>query len=226
MSVAEQLLDHERALLTEVFGTNPFSKYSSFEVYEIASECEAHNGMHIQAEDMIVEAVDGDGSALPAGTAGRLLVTNLHNYAMPFIRYEIGDLATIDPAPCACGRQLPRLVGIVGRMSELIVTPSGRLVFGADLGLETFGPLGVRQFRVEQDEAGNVVAFLEWHTSVSPDTRIQGETAIRTTLEAAIGEDIPVEVRSVDHIAPHPSGKHLVVTSELASRTKNARSND
>ena len=223
ISGAEQLLDHERALLTEVFGTNPFSKYSSFEVYEIASECSAHNGMHVQAEDIVVEIVNEDGSAAAPSRVGRVLVTNLHNYAMPFIRYELGDLAAIDTTPCECGRHFPRLVGIVGRMSELIVTPSCRRVFGADLGLETFGPLGVRQFRVEQDEASNVVALLEWHSVVPMETRAEGEEAIRTTLEAAIGEGIPVEVRSVDHIEPHPSGKHLVVTSKLASRTENAQ---
>jgi len=223
ISGAEQLLDHERALLTEVFGTNPFSKYSSFEVYEIASECAAHTGMHIQAEDVVVEVVDEEGAAAAPGTVGRVLVTNLHNYAMPFIRYELGDLAAIDTSPCACGRYLPRLVGIVGRMSELIVTPSGRSVFGADLGLETFGPLGVRQFRVEQDETGKVVALLEWHSQVPDDSRAHGEVAIQTTLEAAIREGVHVEVRSVDHIDPHPSGKHLVVTSKLASRTHNAQ---
>ncbi|MBN1151702.1 MAG: phenylacetate--CoA ligase family protein, partial [Dehalococcoidia bacterium] len=126
ISGAEQLLDHERALLTEVFGTNPFSKYSAFEVYEIASECSAHKGMHIQAEDIVVEVVNEDGSAAAPDRMGRVIVTNLHNYAMPFIRYELGDLAAIDPTPCECGRHLPRLVGIVGRMSELIVTPSDR----------------------------------------------------------------------------------------------------
>lgn len=220
---AEQLLDHERALLTEVFGTNPFSKYSSFEVYEIASECPAHSGMHIQAEDVIVEIVNEDGSTAPPGRTGRGLVTNLHNYAMPFIRYELGDLAAIYPTPCECGRTHHRLIGMVGRMSELIVTPSGRRVFGADLGLETFGPLGVRQFRVEQDRTGDVAALIEWHSSVSTETRAQGEARIRSTLEAAIGEGVPVAVRTVDHLEPHASGKHLVVTSDLASRIASAQ---
>jgi len=225
ISGGEQLLDHERTLLTDVFGTNPFSKYSSFEVYDIASECQAHDGMHIQAEDMVVEVVDDNGSAVPPGKMGRLLVTNLHNHAMPFIRYEIGDLGAIDVAPCACGRELPRLVGMVGRMSELIATPSGRLVFGADLGLDTFGPLGVRQFRVEQDLAGSVTAFLEWHSELSPESRREGEGTILRTLETAIGDDVPIDVCSVPHIAPHPSGKHLVVTSMLASRTGQWASN-
>jgi len=226
VSVGEQLLPHERTLLRDVFGSEPFSKYSSFEVYDIASECPAHDGLHVQAEDVIVEVVDENGQRATDGSLGQLVVTNLHNYAMPLIRYEIGDLSAIRHDRCSCGRWLPRLVNMVGRMSELIVTPSGRRVFGADLGLDAFDALGVRQFRIEQDGEGKVVAQLEWRSTTSEDQRAAGEERVAQALRMAIGENVPVSARTVDRLMPHPSGKHLVISSRLASRLASRASGD
>jgi phenylacetate-CoA ligase len=219
VSGGEQLLDHERESLTEVFGLQPFSKYGAFEAYDIASECAAHAGLHIQTEDIIVEIVDDDGRPVPPGCTGHILITNLHNYAMPFIRYAIGDVGAIATAKCDCGRELPRLVGMLGRMSELIVTPSGRRVFGADLGLESLGPLGVREFKIVQHDIAETSAFLVWHDDIPAESRAEGEARIRGTLEQAIGEGVRVRVQSVEHIEPTRAGKYCVVVSEVAPRS-------
>ena len=105
----EQLLDYQRELITDVFGTEPYSNYSSFENWEMASECPSHSGMHVNAEDIILELVDEGGAPTPRGEHGRILITNLHNYGMPFIRYENGDYSSLAEAPCPCGRGLPLL---------------------------------------------------------------------------------------------------------------------
>jgi len=214
----EQLYPHERRLLRETFGSEPYSVYSSFEVFEIAGECQAHAGLHVHAEDVVVEVVDEAGMPAPAGHAGHLLITNLHNYVMPFIRYAIGDIGTLDSTPCACGRQLPRLVGVVGRTSELIVAPDGRRVFAADLGLESFSSFGVKQFRIVQHELHHVVAFIVWHPDVGQDARVERGRQIAKTLRDRVGPGIEVETETVEHIEPTAAGKHLVVVSTLASR--------
>jgi len=214
----EQLYPHERCLLRETWGTEPYSVYSSYEVFEIAGECEAHAGLHVQAEDVVVEVVDEEGLPAQAGHPGRLLVTNLHSHAMPFLRYEIGDIGTLAPAPCACGRQLPRLAGVVGRASELIVAPDGRRIFAADLGLESFSSLGVRQFRIVQQTLGEMVAFIVWHSEVSPEAREERGRKLSEALRGRVGPGIDVKVESVEHIEPTAAGKHLVVVSKLSSR--------
>ena len=218
VSMAEQLYPHERRLLREVFGAEPYSRYSAYEAYDIASECEAHEGLHVQSEDIVVEVVDEAGMTVPAGHPGRILLTNLHNYAMPFMRYEIGDSGTLGWTPCRCGRQLPRLVGVVGRVCELIVTRSGRRVFAADLGLESFGLLGVRQFRIVQHELDRVVAYIVWHSNVDSDTRADREQRIIETLRRRIGQGVTITVEAVDSIEPTPAGKHMVVVSKCLPR--------
>ncbi|MBN1152840.1 MAG: phenylacetate--CoA ligase family protein, partial [Dehalococcoidia bacterium] len=103
----EQLFDEQRELLQRVFGRQPFSRYSSFENFEIAMECEAHYGMHVNAEDLIVEIVDDEGRPLPPGVRGHLLVTNLHEFGMPLVRYDTDDESSWSEQPCSCRRQLP-----------------------------------------------------------------------------------------------------------------------
>ncbi len=219
VSGGEQLMDHERALLKEVFETEPFSKYSSFEAYDIASECQAHAGLHVQAEDIVVETVDDNGTPLPPGMMGRILITNLHSFGMPFIRYEIGDLGSLDPTPCVCGRELPRLVGMVGRMSELFVTRSGRRVFGADLELEHLGALGVRHYRLIQEDIDNVDVYLVWSRDVAEVQRAERSRQIATILAGNIGDGVRVQVHSVERIRPTAGGKHLFIVSKVAPRS-------
>jgi phenylacetate-CoA ligase len=214
----EQLYLHERRLLQDIWGPQPHSKYSSFEVYDIASECDAHGGMHIQAEDVIVEVVEESDLPAPAGRTGTILLTNLHNYAMPFIRYEIGDIGAMDTNPCACGRSLPRLVGMVGRASELIVTRSGRRIFAADIDLESLAASGVRQYRLVQKDLDSVVAFIAWHDDIEPNVRADRALRLAERLRRSTGDDINVTVESVQRIEPTAAGKYLVVESRLASR--------
>jgi len=88
----EQLYDYQKELFKTVFKCDTYSSYSSWEMHSIADECVEHTGFHIAAENAIVEVVDGEGKPVPAGVEGRILITNLHNYAMPLIRYDIGDI--------------------------------------------------------------------------------------------------------------------------------------
>jgi len=220
----EQLFPHERRLLRDTWGPEPHSKYSSFEIYDIAGECSAHSGLHAQWEDVIVEVLSERGIPAPAGHTGALCLTDLHNRAMPFIRYDIGDISAIDLSPCACGRNLPRLVGVMGRTSELIVTRSGRRVFAADLDLESFAQLGVRQYRLVQEDVGNVVAYVVWHSDVDHAVRADREQHLAKALGRSMGQEIVVTPKAVEQIEPTAAGKHMVVMSRLASRLSSAPS--
>ncbi|MBN1152062.1 MAG: phenylacetate--CoA ligase family protein [Dehalococcoidia bacterium] len=214
----EQLFPHERRLLRETWGPEPHSKYSSFEVYDIAGECNAHAGLHIQSEDVIVEILDDRGTPVPNGHIGHIYLTNLHSHAMPFVRYAIGDMGAIDFRPCSCDRNLPRLVGMVGRTSELIVTRSGRRIFAADLDLESFASLGVARYRLVQEDVDSVVACVVWHSDIDAATRTEREPQLVERLRRSMKGEINVILQSVERIEPTAEGKHMVVISKLTPR--------
>ncbi len=132
---AERLWEHDRADLAQAFGPAVFETYGCREFMLMGSECEAHDGLHESAENLIVELVvrEPDGTTRPArpGEQGEVAVTDLHNLACPFIRYLTGDLATARAqAPCPCGRTLPRFGAIDGRKTDTMRDAAGNPVEG------------------------------------------------------------------------------------------------
>jgi phenylacetate-CoA ligase len=128
ISSSEMLPPAERRVVEEVFGDIVFDRYGCEEVGLIASECERHDGMHVAAEGIYVEILDGT-EEVP----GRVVVTDLLNHATPILRYEIGDLALTKPGPCTCGRGLPRIGRVIGRTSDFLYTPEGKQISGISL---------------------------------------------------------------------------------------------
>jgi phenylacetate-CoA ligase len=98
--------------------------YSAQEVGVIALQCPGREHYHVQSEAILVEVVDDSGNPVEPGAIGKVVVTPLHNFAMPLLRYEIGDYAEVGE-PCPCGRGLPVLRRILGRTRNILVTPSG-----------------------------------------------------------------------------------------------------
>jgi len=106
VSSSMMLVPHERAVIERVFGTRVTDFYGCEEVGGIASECERHEGMHINADQLIVEVLREDGTPAGPGEFGAVVVTDLLNLAMPMIRYRIEDMAEVSDRPCSCGRGL------------------------------------------------------------------------------------------------------------------------
>ena len=123
-TISETLSPRIRERARRVLAAEVTDHYSSQEVGCIAIECPASGLYHVMAESVIVEVVDGEGHPCREGDTGRVLVTDLHNLAMPIFRYEIGDYAEV-AAPCPCGRGLPTLKSILGRERNLILMPDG-----------------------------------------------------------------------------------------------------
>jgi phenylacetate-CoA ligase len=147
ISSAEMLPPGERRVVEEVFGNVVFDRYGCEEVGLIASECSEHAGMHVAAEGVHVEILDG-GDDEP----GRVIVTDLVNRGTPLLRYEIGDLATTMSGRCACGRGLPRIGRVTGRTSDVLYSPDGKQVSGISLlDTVTIHIPGFRQVQVVQE---------------------------------------------------------------------------
>jgi phenylacetate-CoA ligase len=123
-NVGETLRDGLRERCRDALGARLVDSYSSQELGAIALECPVSGLYHVHAESVLVEVLDSHGMPVPAGAAGRVVVTDLHNFATPLIRYELGDLAEPGP-PCPCGRGLPTLERILGRTRNMVVLPSG-----------------------------------------------------------------------------------------------------
>ncbi len=138
ISSAEMLWPAMRKKISSVFGADVIDSYGCREVSQIATECTCHRGLHIVMENQYVEVVDG-----------QILVTNLNNFGMPFIRYQVGDLADgIDTQACECGRYSHRLVGLKGRDNDNIELPDGKIINGEFFEFLFFGFDTVKQFQV------------------------------------------------------------------------------
>jgi phenylacetate-CoA ligase len=127
---AEKLHGFQRDLIEDVFQVPVFETYGSREVMLIGAECEHHCGLHVSMENLLVEILDDDGRPTPAGQEGNVVITDLYNYGMPFIRYVNGDRAVAASAPCPCGRGLKLLQKVTGRRLDMLTTPDGRKIPG------------------------------------------------------------------------------------------------
>lgn len=157
LCAAEALLPHDREVISRAFGAAVFETYGSRETMLVAAECESHDGMHLSEENLVVE-IARDGLPVPAGEAGDVLVTDLHNYGMPFIRYANGDLATMSTAAgCACGRGLRKLARVEGRTNDTMRDANGDPVPGMVVISLLASEAGlVREFQSIQKADGRV----------------------------------------------------------------------
>ena len=214
---AEQLHDYQRELFRETFGCDTFDFYGSHEEHLIAFECREHSGYHIAAENVIVEIVDAEGKTIPSGKVGRILITNLHNYAMPFIRYDIGDLGVASDSSCPCGRGLPLLASINGRDVERILTKSRGEIPGIRIW-EPFRLLaskGVEQFQVVQETHEKVVIKMVLDKEVTQEQIDRMNNQIVTEYKSILGEDMEITTEFVNQIVIGPTGKIRVIMSNL-----------
>ncbi len=217
---AEILEDHERRLLEDVFRCPVFNRYGCREVSVIASECTAHAGLHVMAEGLYVEVETPHGPAAP-GEMGAILITDLLNYAMPLIRYRIGDLGSWAEGTCRCGRGLPRLQRVAGRVTDFLAGCDGRLVSGVYLATYIVAQRpSLGQVQILQHRAGEATYRIKPGPAFDP---IGDLDYLRRTTRDYLGENAVVSAELVDALAAEPSGKFLfsrsAVTPEfLASR--------
>jgi phenylacetate-CoA ligase len=209
---AEAVLPADRAVLVRAFGPDIFESYGSRETMLIAAECERHAGMHLSEENLLVELVR-DGKSIGAGETGEVVVTDLHNYGMPMIRYANGDLAVLAAeGRCDCGRALRRLERVEGRRADTMVDAAGNAVPGivfhvlfSDARQEI-----VRQFQAVQNAKGEVVLKVVRGRDFADDAfhRVTGRFS-----EYLRG--LPFTVEFHDNIKPHErSGKHQTIIVE------------
>lgn len=207
---AEQLHAFQRERIERVFRATVFETYGSREFMLIGAECERHCGLHLTSEQLLVEVLDDDGRPTPAGQEGNIVITDLYNYGMPFIRYANGDRAIAGFEMCGCGRGLPLLKQVMGRQLDVLRSADGRAIPG-----EFFPHLvkdfdAVRRFQVVQEEPGRV-RFRLVADGMSADDRGRLEMRVRQ----ALGAGMRIDFERVSEIPLSAAGKLQVVVNRV-----------
>ena len=195
---AEPVSQASRDLVIEAFHAPLYDTYGSREFMSIAAECEEHHGLHIHAENLLVET-----EASADGGASELLVTDLHNYGMPFIRYRIGDLGTMADSPCPCGRGLPMIRRIEGRVLEVLRTRDGRAVSPILWRHVLKDVPEVKEFQIQQVSLDEIILSLVLARPLAH----QSEILLRHEMAKIFSPSTRLTIKGVEAIPKLPSGK-------------------
>jgi phenylacetate-CoA ligase len=207
MTTSETLLDTTRAQLAEAFGGQVFDQYGSVETGRSAGECIA-GGYHINLEGVLLEIVGPTGEPAKPGESGEVLLTHLMNYATPFIRYRLEDTASFAPdLPCGCGRELPSLGSIGGRLNDVIVTPRGRKIIPQFFSRTIREITGLREFQVMQSSPETINLLYVAGPDLDESARRQVEEKFARELS-----DVKLTWKRVNNIAKI-NGKHRYIVS-------------
>ena len=209
-STTETLLPLYRNLLQDVFSVPIFDQYGCGEVSAISYECSKHRGLHINEEHVYIESLDENNSEI-FNKKGRLIVTSLDNYIMPFIRYENGDMATLNTQKCTCGLNSQLMSSIDGRSTDTITLKNGSIVHGVfftdllyEIGITTDQ---ISRFQIFQYKTGAIDFKLETKNNLSGDLIHKLESEVLRFVDTA-------NIILIDYIPNEESGKFKYIKNE------------
>jgi phenylacetate-CoA ligase len=205
-TTAEPLFDFQRKTIEAALGCPVGVEYGCRDGGLVALEC-PEGGLHIAAEGMYVEILDPD-----ADGRGEIALTNLVSHAFPIIRYRTGDVGSLDPSPCRCGRGLPKLRGVEGRRTDFLVTPGGRVLHALSAIYVLREIPAVREFRIVQEAVDHLVVHLVLRQPIGPTE----EASMRAQFTALFGPDMRVDIVRADSLPRTASGKFRYVESRVA----------
>ena len=212
LTSSEKLTEDMRATLERVYRCEVFDGYSGVETCCLASECASH-ALHLSPDVGVVELLDADGQPVQPGQSGEIVATGLLNFDMPFIRYRTHDLAVASTEPCACGRAMPVLSELVGRLEDTVYGADGRQMVrfhGIFIGIP-----GIREGQVIQETlTGFRVRVVAPGGLTDDEARL-----IRTRMATRLGP-VDVDLEQVDAIERTARGKFKAVICKLSAEEK------
>lgn len=210
-SISEVLGSEVRDLCKRAWGAPVTDAYSANELGYMALQCPRHEHLHVQSEAVLLEVLDAAGNPCRPGEIGRVVVTVLHNFAMPLIRYEIGDYAEVGE-PCACGRGLPVLKRIAGRVRNLVTLPDGSRHWPSFRG-DTWAHIApLRQLQLVQHDRQTIEARLVCDRRLTESE----EAAFSKSLAECFGHRFRVAFTYLDRIERSAGGKYEDFVSRVA----------
>ena len=200
-----------RQKIERVFGTKLYNFYGSREVGALAGECK-YGSMHIFSFFNLIEILDENDRPVKENEEGRVIVTNLHNYSMPLIRYEIGDMAVLGPKSCKCGNPLPTLKKITGRTIEHFIKENGSFIpteFLIYLFTVYYNKGTIEKFQIIQEDYKKIKILI-----IPIGNIIESEKRdIEDKIKIVMGEDMNITWEFVDDIPKTKSGKYVYTKS-------------
>ena len=201
-SFSEALRPTLRETVRDAWGVEIADVYSCEEAGYIALQCPEHEHYHVQAENLIVEILDADGKPCAPGETGEVVLTTLHNFAMPLIRYRLGDYAELGD-PCACGRGLPVLRRIHGRQRNMLRLPDGRQLWPSFPSSLWLAVAPLERFQVIQRDVRDIEVNYVMSRNLTPDE----ETRLAAALTARLGFAFTFDWQRREHLERTSGGK-------------------
>jgi len=206
--------EDQREFIERSFGCDVYNEYGSTEFGIISFECR-HKRKHLMMYNLYCECIDPEsGRRVEPGGIGEVVITDLHSLGLPLIRYRLGDLIRLAKGRCACGLELPLVEEIVGKVSDLILTPQGKKIS------PTIFPYamtrGISRFRAYQKSIGLFEIFVER----GPNFENNDLRTIEDRLRSHLGKDVSIRISIVDKIQPEQSGKHRYFISEVTEESE------
>ncbi len=210
-TVSETLTPDMQQRIEEAFGVPVKDQYSCAEAGYVASPCPQGHGYHVHAENVLLEVLDSEDRPCAPGVTGRLVMTALHNYLNPFIRYEIQDDATVGATACPCGRGLPLLKSIEGKSRPYFQLGDGKLKMSSDILFGVYELRGYRQYQIIQRDLDRVTI------QIIPDEHWTAEhpARLRQIVHRFFERPINTEIEVVDRIERTSGGKVRDLICEL-----------
>lgn len=201
-TIGEVLSDDTRALCHKVLGVDAVDLYSSGEIGIIALQCPETGLYHIQSESLLVEILDAGGAPCAPGSVGSVVVTTLHGFAMPLLRYALGDHAEVAP-PCRCGRGLPALRRVLGRTRNMLVTPRGEVRWPL-VGFSEYRKIApVRQYQIAQLALDHIEFRLVTDRPLTEEETL----GLAATLKRNLGDFARIDFRYFQDLTAGAGGK-------------------
>jgi len=210
VSSAEKLRREMREKIESVFGTKVYDFYGSRECDGIAGECNA-GLLHIFMFNNYVEVLNEHNRSVREGEMGKIIVTTLHNYSMPLIRFEIGDTAILGPKKCKCGNPLPTLKDITGRITDHFIREDKTIIHGEYFTHLFYLKDWVKAFRIIQEDYKKIRILV----ALQGDINDAEKRGIENKIKLVMGKDCNIIWEFVEEISPTQSGKHIYTKSLL-----------
>ncbi len=210
LTTAEMLYDEQRETIEKAFSCPIYDYYSGRDTTLQATECSHHSGYHMSVETTVVEFIR-NGQPVAPGELGEIILTDLTNYATPFIRYRIGDLGLPSNKRCPCGRGLPLMKKVIGRVTDFMITPDGACIHGEFFTHLFYETNGIVQFQLTQNRYNKLLLKI-----VKGDRYDKNELeALLVKMKKRCGSDTMIDVKFVNYIPVSKSGKRIFVRNEM-----------